>query len=63
MVPWALAQAIIERGDEPVVERFAKNVIAAEQVSIENMQEMLKDMEAPPVKGHPSMDMEGGHGG
>jgi hypothetical protein len=48
-----MARAIVERS--PEVERFAKNVIAAEQVSIENMQEMLKDMEAPPVREDPAM--------
>ncbi len=55
-----MARAVIERGDEPEVELFAEKVIAHQQAEIENMQEMLKAMGAPPVEGHPSMD--GMHG-
>ncbi len=61
-----MARAGMERSDEPQVDLFAKKVIAAQRAEIENMQEMLKDMGAPPVKGQPSMDgmdMGGGHGG
>ena len=52
-----MARAVIERGDEPEVELFAKKVIAAQQAEIENTQEMLNAMgAAPPVEGHSSMD-------
>jgi uncharacterized protein (DUF305 family) len=52
-----MARAVIERGDEPQVELFAKKVIAAQQAEIENTQEMLNAMgAAPPVEGQHSMD-------
>ena len=50
-----MARAVIERGDEPEVELFAEKVIASQQAEIENMQEMLKAMGAPPVEGQHSM--------
>ena len=50
-----MARAVIERGDEPEVQLFAKTVIASQQAEIENMQEMLKAMGAPLVEGQHSM--------
>ena len=57
-----MARAVIERGDEPEVELFAKKVIAAQQAEIENTQEMLNAIgAAPPVEGQ--QFMEGMHTG
>ena len=52
-----MARAVIERSDEPEVDLFAKQVIAAQQAEIENTQEMLNALgAAPPVEGQHSMD-------
>jgi uncharacterized protein (DUF305 family) len=61
-----MAQAVMERSDAPVVDAFAEKVVASQRAEVGNMQQMLEDMGAPPVKEDPSMehmDMEGGHGG
>jgi uncharacterized protein (DUF305 family) len=61
-----MAQAVMERSDEPVVDAFAEKVVASQRVEVRNMQQMLEDMGAPPAKEDPSMDgmdMEHGHGG
>ena len=61
-----MAQAVMERSDNPVVDAFAEKVVASQRVEVRNMQQMLEDMGAPPAKEDPSMDgmdMEHGHGG
>jgi uncharacterized protein (DUF305 family) len=61
-----MAQAVMERSDDPVVDAFAEKVVASQRAEVGNMQQMLEDMGAPPAKEDPSMehmDMEGGHGG
>ena len=59
-----MAQAVMERSDDPVVDAFAQKVVASQRVEVRNMQQMLENMGAPPAKEDPSMDgMEHGHGG
>ena len=61
-----MAQAVMERSDNPVVDAFAEKVVASQRVEVRNMQQMLEAMGAPPAKEDPSMDgmdMEHGHGG
>ena len=61
-----MAQAAMERSDDPVVDTFAEKVVASQRVEVKNMQQMLEEMGAPPAKEDPSMngmDMEHGHGG
>ena len=41
---------------DQVVDLFAEKVAATQKVEIANMQKMLEDMGAPPVKDEPSMD-------
>jgi uncharacterized protein (DUF305 family) len=59
-------RAIKERSDEPEVDLFAEKVMATQTAEVKNMQQMLKEMNAPPVKDEPSMDgmdMGGDHHG
>jgi uncharacterized protein (DUF305 family) len=61
-----MARAIEERSDEPEVDLFAEKVMATQRAEVKNMQQMLKDMDAPPVEDEPSMDgmdMGGDHHG
>jgi uncharacterized protein (DUF305 family) len=51
-----MARAIEDRSDDQVVDLFAEKVAATQRVEIANMQKMLEDMGAPPVKDEPSMD-------
>lgn len=59
-----MARAIDERSDDPVVDLFAEKVMASQRAEVENMQKMLEDMGAPPVKDEQhmdGMDMGGDH--
>jgi type II secretory pathway component PulC len=61
-----MARAIKARSDEPEVDLFAEKVMATQTAEVKNMQQMLKEMNAPPVKDEPSMDgmdMGGDHHG
>jgi uncharacterized protein (DUF305 family) len=61
-----MAQAAMERSDDPVVDAFAEKVVASQRAEVKNMQQMLEDLGAPPAKEDPSMekmDMGGGPGG
>lgn len=53
-----MAQAILERTDDPVVRRFAENVQTSQTAEIEAMQEMLEERGAQRVEPlHDMMDM------
>ena len=51
-----MAQAVLEKTNRPVVEYLARAVIVSQRAEITAMQEMLRQMGAPPVEGEPSMD-------
>ena len=53
-----MANAVLERTDNPAVERFAEAVIAAQRAEIETMQQMLQERGVPVGNEGPS-DMEG----
>lgn len=53
-----MSNAVLERTNNPAVERLANAIVASQQAEIEIMQDMLRDMGAEPVE-EDSMDMEG----
>jgi uncharacterized protein (DUF305 family) len=59
-----MARAIEERSEVAEVDLFAEKVAATQRMEVENMQNMLENMDAPPVKDdEPSMDgMDMGEG-
>ena len=58
-----MARAIEERSEVAEVDLFAEKVAATQRMEVENMQNMLEDMDAPPAKDEPSMDgMDMGEG-
>jgi uncharacterized protein (DUF305 family) len=42
-----MARAIKARSDEPEVDLFAEKVMATQTAEVKNMQQMLKEMNAP----------------
>ncbi len=53
-----MAQAVLDRSDNPVASTFARKVISAQRAEIQVMQDMLRDMGAPPVD-QEDMPMDG----
>ncbi len=63
-----MAEAVLKETNSPAVEELAGAIAASQRAEIEVMQEMLRSMGAPPVRGEEpmqmeDMDAEGGHGG
>lgn len=54
-----MSDAVLERTDNPAVERLANAIIASQEAEIEIMQELLREMDAAPVEEDDGMDMEG----
>ncbi|HET7478694.1 MAG TPA: DUF305 domain-containing protein [Rubrobacteraceae bacterium] len=53
-----MAQAVLDRTNQPEVQRLADSIIASQKSEIEAMQAMLKDKNASPAKEDPKMDMK-----
>lgn len=49
-----MSEAVLDRSDSPVVSTFARKVISAQRAEIQVMQDLLRDLGAPPV---PQEDM------
>jgi uncharacterized protein (DUF305 family) len=56
-----MARAIEERSEVAEVDLFAEKVAATQRMEVENMQNMLEGMEAPPGKGR-ALHGRHGHG-
>ena len=54
-----MSNAVLERTDNPAVERLASSIVASQEAEISIMQEMLRDMGATPTGEGESMDMKG----
>jgi uncharacterized protein (DUF305 family) len=55
-----MAEAILKRTDRPEVRQLAEAIVASQRAEAQAMQQMLKSMDAPPVKGDPKMKMNMG---
>ena len=55
-----MAESVLEETDEPAVEELAGAIASSQRAEIETMQQMLRNMGAPPADDKEHMPMDGG---